>query len=165
MLISIATVFFASAFYASAQPADLQSKGQGYVFVAPGTGNIGPDKANIHFGAGGQGFIYKGFAAGAELGGIGPLFASGPTGFTDWVVGLGSANLSYHFLPQSAQKLEPFLTLGYSLFFRAGLSHGYNAGGGINLWLNRSVAMRFEIRDQQSYRRDSLGFRLGVTFR
>jgi hypothetical protein len=63
--------------------------------------------------------------------------------------------------------LEPFVTAGYSLFFRAGVTHGRNAGGGINVWLNEKVAARFEVRDQRSspWRRNVFSFRLGVTFR
>lgn len=164
LLVWIATAFWALSLNASAQPFN-RSKPQGYVFSAPGVGNIGPGKANIQFGAGGEGFIYKGLGIGVELGGVGPL-ASNNGSFSDWVVGLGSANLSYHFLPETPNhRLEPFVTAGYSLFFRAGLSHGYNAGSGVNVWLNRSVAMRFEIRDHHSWRRDSLSFRLGLTFR
>ncbi len=174
VLVSIAAVFFAMSFSASAQPPD-RSKVQGYVFAAPGVGSIDSSKGNIHIGAGGEGFIYKGLGIGAEIGGVCPLSTtvhlpgrpnSRYGGFCDGVVGLGSANLSYHLLPRTTdRRLEPFVTVGYSLFFRAGLSHGYNAGGGINVWLNKHVATRFEIRNQHSRRHETVSFRIGVTFR
>jgi len=95
------------------------------------------------------------------------LNAAGPPIASDSATTLlGSANLSYHFLPSTTdRKLEPFLTAGYSLFFRAGISHGYNVGGGLNVWLDKTVGTRFEIRDQESWYRETLSFRIGVTFR
>jgi|SRR5712671_1553859 len=155
------------------QPASSQelgrSKGQGYFFVAPGLGNIPPSNANIHIGGGGEWLLRKGFGMGLEIGALGPL-GKGPERmpfrWTDNVRGLGSANFSYHFLPSTTdQKLEPFVTAGYSTFFRAGISNGYNAGAGVNIWVKNKTALRFEIRDHQSYNRDTLSFRAGMTFR
>jgi hypothetical protein len=158
---SIAAVFFAISFSASAQSLD-RPKGQGYVFFAPGVGNIDRDfdrdsgESNIHIGVGGEGFIYKGLGIGAEIGGVGK----------GYVVGLGSANLSYHFFPQTPDsKIEPFVTAGYSMFFRAGTFHGYNAGGGMNVWLNKDVAMRFEVRNQHTRAYETISFRIGLTFK
>jgi hypothetical protein len=165
-LVSIGVVFCACTLTALAQSPNV-SRGQGYVFFAPGFGNIGPDRAqaDVHIGAGGEGFIYKGLGLGAEIGPVGPLSTSG-FGWSDFVVGLGSANLSYHLLPgTSERKLEPFVTAGYSLFFRAGISQGYNAGFGVNRWLKRNVAMRFEVRRHFSYHPQFTGFRMGLTFR
>src|SRR5262249_25793068 len=166
-LVSIGVVFCACALTASAQSPKV-SRGQGYVFFAPGFGNIGPfdegTGADMHVGAGGEGFIYKGLGLGLEIGPVGPWSTSG-LGWSNFVVGLGSANLSYHFLPSTSErKIEPFATAGYSLFFRALISQGYNAGVGVNRWLSRSVAMRFEIRGHRSYRRQFTGFRVGLTF-
>jgi len=155
VLVYLAVVFFAMSCCASAQTPD-RSRGQGYVFFAPGVGNYEVGKPNIHVGIGGEGFIYKGLGLGAEIGGVG----------RDRVIGLGSANLSYHFFPGTTDnRLEPFVTVGYSIFFRAGTSQGYNAGGGINVWLNKNLAMRFEIRNQHSHRFETVSFRIGVTFR
>ena len=151
---------------ASAQSPN-RSRRQGYFFFAPGVGNVGPATANIHIGVGGDRFVYKGLGVGVEVGPLGPLSNSpNGLGWTDSVQGLGSANLSYHFLPSTTERrLEPFVTAGYSLFFRAGISQGYNTGGGVNVWLNRKAAMRFEVRDHHSYSRDTLSFRIGMTFR
>ena len=149
-----------------------RSRSQGYVFIAPGVGDTGSGRqATLQFGAGGEGFIYRGLGIGVEITPVGPL----PTNrygsqyglsWIDELVGAGSANLSYHLLPADTErKLEPFVTAGYTMFFRAGISQGSNFGGGINAWLNRKLAMRFEVRDQITWRRRNLGFRIGLTFR
>jgi hypothetical protein len=143
---------------------------QGYVFFAPGKGNIAPGRSTLQIGAGGEGFIYKGLAIGAELGPVGPLsserMGSYTLGWFDDVVGVGSVNFSYHVLaPTPDRKLEPFFTAGYTMFFRAGISHGTNVGGGVNVWVNRNVALRFEVRNQAASYRWNLGARFGVTFR
>src|SRR5439155_9588175 len=116
-LVSI-SVCFAFSLTAQAQ-APNPSKGQGYVFFAPGIGN--PYRQTRHFGAGGEGFIYKGLGIGAEIGPVGPWSTPRDGGWTDYVIGLGSANFSYHFFPGTADtELEPFVTAGYSMFFRHG---------------------------------------------
>ncbi|HEU0174862.1 MAG TPA: hypothetical protein VFV58_11415 [Blastocatellia bacterium] len=144
-------------------------RGQGYLFIAPGVAinnyKIGSGPF-VHAGIGGEGFVYKGFGVGAEIGGFG----------SDEVIGIGSANVSYHFLPgPTERKIEPFVSAGYTLFFRAGLRHGGNIGLGINRWLNKDVALRFEVRDNLQgaggrligFRHSGhlIGFRMGVTFR
>ncbi|HYR44261.1 MAG TPA: hypothetical protein VER98_14625 [Terriglobia bacterium] len=155
----------------------------GYVFFAPGTSTnvFYKELATIHIGGGAEGFIYKGLGAGAE---IGPVIAwSAPGGYAisppfDRVHGLGSANIAYHFLPRTTdRKLEPFLTAGYSLFFGIGNSleipgrgsthtqSGYNVGGGVNFWLQKKAALRFEVRHQSSIWYKSMDVRMGVTFR
>jgi hypothetical protein len=146
-----------------------RSRYEGYLFAGPGIGNIGPGEGSVgdvHFGFGGERFFYKGLSLGAEIGAVGPVSAGPPDpGFSDWVVGLGSTNAAYHFLAPNGRGVEPFLTGGYSLFFRAGLSHGYNVGGGSDFWMKRNLGLRFEVRDQQSSNRDVVSFRVGVVFR
>jgi len=136
-----------------------------YVFFAPGASNssFGEDRATVHVGGGGEALIHKGLNIGAE---VGPIIGAG---FTN-VHGLGSANIGYHFLHDATdRKFEPFLTAGYSLFFanlsvpgrgRTGTQSGYNAGGGVNLWLDR-----LEVRGQSSKWYKTMDVRLGVTFR
>ena len=163
-LISTALLLIALSLSASAQTSD-RSRGQGYLFFAPGLadGNSRiPSGASIHIGGGGEGFVYKGFGVGVEIGAAGPL-----SDFSNHYFGMGSVNLSYHFLPSATEpKLEPFVSLGYTLFFRAGLTHGGHAGFGLNRWLNKNVALRFEIRDDVEGGHGHLvGFRIGVTLR
>jgi len=57
------------------------------------------------------------------------------------------------------------VTAGYRLFFGRPPSSGYNVGGGMNVWLNKRVAMRVEVREQKSHGREVFGIRTGVTFR
>ena len=162
---SVLIVLLAWPLSASAQERNL-SRGQGYVFFAAGVGNIGPGTANMQFGGGGEGFIYRGLGMGVEISPVMPWSTPSNLGVADFVIGLGSANVSYHILPATNEHaVEPFLTAGYSLFFRAGAFHGYNAGGGINVWLNKKKAIRFEAREHRSRNYHTLGFRLGVTFR
>jgi hypothetical protein len=166
---SAASVFFIIASSALAQEPNL-SRGQGYFFVALGAGDTGSgtSQKNIHIGAGGEGFIDKGLAVGAELGPVGPTkTGQAPLGWFSYADGLGSANLSYHFLPSTIdRKFEPFVTAGYSMFFHHGVFHGYNVGGGVNVWMNKSVALRFEGRFHQAYYDHQFaGFRMGMTFR
>ena len=149
-----------------------RSRGQGYLFFAPGIGNIGPQSGNqldIHVGGGGEGFIEKGFGVGAELGLVSAknagIYYPSQTWFNQ-AIGLGSANLSYHFVPSTIdRKFEPFVTGGYSLFFRHGTSSGMNIGGGVNVWMNENVALRLEGRAHLADLYQFAGFRIGVTFR
>jgi hypothetical protein len=161
-LISTALLFIALSLPALAQTSN-SSRGQGYLFVAPGVG-MGNSRltsgASFQIGGGGEGFVYKGLGVGAEIGAAGSL--------SDYYYfGVGSVNLSYHFLPSATdRKLEPFVSLGYTLFFRAGVTHGGHAGFGLNRWLNKNVALRFEIRDDVEGGHGHLvGFRIGVTLR
>jgi hypothetical protein len=173
---SVASVLLICSSSVLAQEPNL-SRGQGYIFFALGMGDIGPAghtyQQNIHIGAGGEAFIDKGLAVGAELGAVGPTKTGYGLGWFDWAFGLGSANLSYHFLPSTIdRKFEPFLTAGYSMFFHHGVFNGYNVGGGVNVWMNKDVALRFEGRFHSAYHGEAggdthnfAGFRMGITFR
>jgi hypothetical protein len=170
MKVLVSLVLFCSLPLSVAAQEPNRSRGQGYIFFAPGVGNIFERRATLQFGAGGEGFVYNGLGIGVEIAPVGPWSVPSGSqfslGWIDYVVGVGSANLSYHFLPATTDRqLEPFVTAGYNVFFRAGVTHGANVGAGINIWLKRNVAMRFEVRDQQSWYRDNLSLRLGVTFR
>ena len=172
-LIPTALLLIALSLSALAQTSN-SSRGQGYLFFAPGVAinnsrlpSPAPGqatRASVHIGGGGEGFVYKGLGVGAEIGAAGPLSNFGADAF-----GVGSVNLSYHFLPSATEpKLEPFVNLGYTLFFRAGVTHGGHAGLGLNRWLNKNIALRFEIRDYVEFAANKghlLGFRIGVTLR
>ena len=101
----------------------------------------GHKSGTLQFGAGGEGRIYKGLGAGAEIGYLYPTesFTSG--------YGLLSTNGSYHFRTQSTPKLVPFVTAGYSLAFRDGHTNLANFGGGVDYWFRDRTALRFEVRD------------------
>ena len=129
-------------------------------FAAGGATNNSrlPSGTTYQLGGGGESFIYKGFGVGAEIAAAGPA-----TGFE---YGVGSVNFSYHLLPGlSERKLEPFVSAGYTFFLVNGVTSGANAGAGVNWWLSKNLALRFELRDNFEGRGDLIGFRIGMTFR
>ncbi|MBI3896344.1 MAG: hypothetical protein HY313_10495 [Acidobacteria bacterium] len=102
----------------------------------------GEATSTFYFGGGGEGLIYKGLGAGADIGYLFPKsdFKEG--------VGLLSTNGYYHFFTEgSSQKLVPFATAGYSLGFREGTANLVNFGGGVDYWFHEKAALRLEVRD------------------
>lgn len=113
-------------------------------------------------GAGGEAFLWKGLAAGADVGYVFSPEQGGDSGF-----GLLSVNPAYHFTNRTRdQKLVPFVTAGYSLGFRSGTANFYNYGGGATWWMSERVGLRLEVRD---YRQSEYGFltifRAGISWR
>jgi hypothetical protein len=142
-----------------------ERRGWGYAFFAPGavSSEYG-STAMLHIGGGGEGLIYKGLGAGAEIGYAAPAQAFGAG------IGLFSANGSYHFVkPQSSQKAVPFVTGGFSLGFRESAAGGMNVGGGVNYWLRNRLGLRFECRTHFSPTAFGEGhlwqFRIGIVGR
>ncbi len=133
-------------------------RGQGYfqygIGRAPGGGNA------QQIGGGGDVFVYKGLAAGGELG---YLYTS--EAFT-YGVGLFSANGSYYFNRKASARFSPFVSAGYSLAFRSSSENLYNFGGGVTWWMARHVGLRFEFRDYVWPQSEhSPLFRVGISFR
>ncbi|SRR5712692_898029 len=120
---------------------------QYYLFVAPGGAtslfsSSGSTTGTLHFGGGGEGFVYKGLGIGAEVGFLAPVksFRSGS--------GLVSVDGSYHFISSDkTKKVVPFITGGYSLLFGSGAANGVNFGGGVNWWMRDRLGLRLEARD------------------
>ena len=126
---------------ASAQNADNQYHGQGYVFIGVGSGTDNP--AFGHLGAGGEALLFKGLGVGGE---IGCMCVPGEG------VGVFSIDPSYHFrhaFPKS--KIDPFVQGGYTATFGGDSPVGpaklFNFGGGINYWFVNRIGLRFELRD------------------
>ncbi len=154
---------------AAAQNAD--HKGQGYVYFAPGVGALdfeAESEGTLHLGAGGEGFFTRNLGVGADVGYLAPFEA-----FSE---GLGtfSPNFVARFPSQSGSgKVEPFVAGGYTLFFRSGIGHGFNFGGGLNYWFKERLGLRFEVRDNVGVKTERgfddtvhfVGFRIGLTFR
>ncbi len=114
----------------------------GYVFFAPGAIVGGGGGAmTFHLGGGGEGILGRGIGVGVELG------ALGPRAFSD-ALGVLSANGYYHFRHGKHHKVDPFVTGGYSLFFRGGTMNMYNFGVGANYWFSDRLGFRLELRDQ-----------------
>lgn len=161
LLLNTATL--AQSQQANLQPGSKQSgsngsenKVHGYGFAGPAFSRYGDTGLNAGFGV--EGLVYKGLGVGAELAYLGSGFDSG--------IGAFSANGSYHF--KNSSKVTPFVTGGYTLFFRSGVANGVNGGGGINYWFKERMAFRAEFR-AQSFAADSdatiYSLRFGLTFR
>jgi len=150
---------------------DNRVQGQAYLFVGPiATTYAGaPPNWGLHIntGLGGQVLFYKGLGLAAEVG-------YGRSGSIYQAAGIGSIDLSYQFISHKhPPRIEPFAVGGVSAYFgNGGHTTGFNLGGGINCWVQRHVALRFEIRDHSHIspyefpqRTGFVAFRFGVTFR
>ncbi len=124
---------------AAAQVPKRKSAGQGYVFV--GTGAANTEEGLLHFGGGGELNLYKGFGMGVELGYLSPMQSLGDG------IGVFSLNAQYTFNQDSANRVKPFLTGGYSLAFRSGTMSALNFGGGVHYWFSDRIGLRLEFRD------------------
>jgi hypothetical protein len=151
-----------------AGPAGAQTErdysGQGYAFFAPGV--TSPDGSGfVHYGAGAEGFVYKGVSAGAEVG-----YAHPWRGFREGL-GVFSADGGYFFrnARSASAKFVPFVNGGYTLLFRSGSESGFNVGGGVISWFSERVGLRLEVRDHAFSDGGRLahlvGFRIGLAFR
>lgn len=157
-------------------PLQAQSRAQWHFLVAPGAGNVGPSglngRATIHVAGGGEGFIYRGLSAGAELGPV--MTWSAPGGGLslggDHGGGIASANLAYHFRAKD-HKFEPFITTGYSIFIghllfpNGGNSSGYNVGSGGNVWISNKAAIRFDVRYHHSFQQQVMEIGMGMSLK
>jgi hypothetical protein len=131
----------------------------GYVFFAPGgISCCGQTTMTLHLGAGGEAVLAKGVGFGAEIGALGTRKY-----YSDSVFGVLSPNGYYHFLHDKDSRLDPFVTGGYSLFFRSGHGNFANFGGGINCWFNKRLGARLELRDHINTT-NTIGHFWGVRF-
>ncbi len=144
----------ASAPIAAAQ----EHNAQGYLFFAPGViTSPGSSSASLHLGGGGEGFLHKGIAAGAELGYLAP--------WSDFDGGIGVFSLDgqYHFA--RGERVVPFVTAGYSLGFHSGHINLFNYGVGANIWMRANKGLRLEFRDHVDSSNHYIDFRIGYAFR
>ena len=133
--------------------------GHGYLFFAPGVAAPGSETL-VHVGGGGE-KLFNGIGVGAEIGYLTEMQLR----YLGDGVGVFSANGSYHFTNHT---VSPFVTGGYSMFFRGGYVNGFNFGAGVNCWVSRKMAVRFEVRDNvwpDYSNQHFVGFRVGATFR
>lgn len=116
--------------------------GHGYALFSFDAGDA--QDSLLSLGAGGEGYLCRGLAAGAELAYLFPArcFRCG--------VGLLSLNPSYHFTSRRhSQKIVPFVTAGYTLGFREGTANLFNWGGGATFWFKESLGLRLEYREHR----------------
>ncbi len=146
----------------SRKAANREGSGWGYVFAGPG-GTSGGGTGTLQIGGGGEGLLKGGVGVGAELAYLTPIRSVGDG------IGMFSVNGSYHFLKASdSGKLVPFVTGGYTGFFRSGYANGVNFGGGVNYWFKPRVGLRVEFRDSffaQDTSNHFMNVRVGITFR
>jgi hypothetical protein len=135
----------------------------GYWYLAPGAVTAaGHSSATLDMGGGAEFSIWKDIAAGVEGGAV-----ANTRNYTGTVQGEGSINGYYHFLRTHGSRLDPFATVGYSLFFRRGTSNLVNYGGGLNYWVWKTAAFRIEVRDHVYGNSPTLhywGVRFGMSF-
>ena len=140
------------------------AQGNSYGYLLAGPGGTAPNGggATLHIAGGGEGVFKNGAGLGAEVGYVFPFEAPGDG------LGVFSINGSYHFL-KSGGKTVPFITGGYSGFFRNGYVNGVNFGAGVNYWFKPRTGLRLEFRDNiaafDSEAVHFLNVRIGVTFR
>ncbi|MCU1236861.1 MAG: hypothetical protein JWP63_4828 [Candidatus Solibacter sp.] len=154
---------FAIAAFALAGTVEAQTS-HGYVFLAPGgaTAN-GYTAMTLNPGIGGEARIVPHIGAGAELAGLG--FRED---FSSSIMGVFSSNGYFHFNGKKGAKIDPYLTGGYTLFFRYGHANLGNFGGGVNIWPSKHVGVKLEARDHVTTRYETVhywGVRVGVNFR
>jgi hypothetical protein len=148
---------------AAAQSNDY-SKGHGYAYFAPGFATAeGESISMAHIGGGGEGFFTRNVGVGVDAGYLAPFESLGDG------IGTFSPNFVARFRAKSADnKVEPFATGGYTLFFRSGTANGFNFGGGANWWFKEHLGLRLEVRDTvwtEGGAIHHVGFRIGLTFR
>lgn len=176
-VISIA-LLFGSVQFASGQTHGQRYRVEGYAFFGrrggtPGT-NIG--------GAGGDIFIYKGLAAGGEVGTT--------VGNPDDRITISSVDASYHFFCcRMGWKIEPFAGGGFSYLTGDiktphGVAYpnssnertGPNFSQGLIVWPTKHVGVRFEVREYRMFVSygaledvipggNPVEFSIGITFR
>jgi hypothetical protein len=138
-----------------------QGNSYGYLLAAPGGTAPNGGGATLHIAGGGQGVFGNGAGISGEVGYLLPFDEPGSG------LGLFSINGSYHFLNKG--KAVPFITGGYSGFFRSGYANGVNFGAGVNYWFKPRTGLLFEFRDNiGAFDGDAVHFlnvRVGVTFR
>lgn len=136
-LLRISLLLAAAALPAAAQ----RYNGHGYFYYgldAPNSGNLAQLMST---GGGAEGFLWKGLAAGAELGYLFPRTEPGNG------IGLFNVNGAWHFVNRDhPRKFVPFVTAGYTLGFRNGTANLFNWGGGATYWFSRHAGLRTEVR-------------------
>jgi hypothetical protein len=165
-LIATVGLLLAVPVIASAQNRAHHYRWQGYSLFGAGAasnGSFDPLAGQVAFG--GEGISRIGLGLGLEVGWTHlsrALWLRTP-----------SLGLSYHFPKAAHQKVEPFVQAGATvMYYELGYGRGAaaaNVGGGVNLWVTKHIALRWDVRDfipsaQSSYP-SVFEFRIGLAFR
>jgi hypothetical protein len=137
------------------------SQSTGYFHFAPGVRS--PDNmGGMGIGGGGNYRSSIGLGGGVDLSYLAPWRDKGDG------IGALSPYLYYSYL-KKRNKVEPFLSGGYTLFFRSGTANGINFGGGVHYWFAKKIGLKLEFRDDlflyTSPHYHFVSFRIGVAFR
>jgi hypothetical protein len=136
----------------------------GYVYFAPGgITTSGQTAMTFQMGVGGDFVTGKGIGLGVEIGAVGPR-----QNFISGALGVLSPNPSYHFMRGKQRKIDPYITGGYTMFFRGAIENLFDFGAGANYWFASKVGLKVEFRDQvytQAMTAQFWGLRLGLAFR
>jgi hypothetical protein len=171
MKLAVCVFVFALAWVAGAEPNDSGYDPLGYALFGVGGCSIGVGQwiragcgTVLNLAGGGEGFVYRGLAAGGE-GGYGWISGNFKQG-----VGMFSVNPAYHFKGRDRSRaVVPFVTAGYTMLFRDGRVDGFNAGGGATGWPGVHFGLRFEGRIHHfgvgPLGADVYMFRIGPSFR
>lgn len=140
---------------------ETKSQTTGYVHFAPGI-SIPDNEGGISIGGGGNYRSSIGLGGGADLSYLAPWSGLGGG------IGTLSPHLYYSYM-NNGSKVEPFLSGGYTLFFRSGTANGINFSGGVHYWFSKKVGLKLEFRDDMlldtSPYYHFLSFRIGAAFR
>ncbi|HYZ87067.1 MAG TPA: outer membrane beta-barrel protein [Bryobacteraceae bacterium] len=153
--------FLAATLLTLSVPAAAQN-GHLYVFGGPGGASNHGTTTTIDVGGGGELLLDYGIGIGIEGGYLFPASSSGD--------GLGTVSFNgyYHFIDRGRGRWDPFVTGGYSGFFRSDYSNLGNFGGGANYWVSDRWGIKLEFRDHvhSNFRTTHFwNFRFGVNFR
>lgn len=126
---------------AAAQPQ--QGRGAVAAYAAGGAVTDGDNGEGFwQFGGGGEYVFSNGLGVGIDVGVV-------TAGGFDAAAGVFSAGPLFEFKPD--RKTAPFLTGGYTLFFREGTANAFHFGGGVRHWFGNRFGMRFEVRDEVAW--------------
>ena len=149
----------------TAAAASAQTTAIGYGFGSPAFATYDGDSlAVLHAAGGGEARLGQNVGIGADVG-----FAAPWEELSD-SIGMLSVNPTFYMKGISrTRRTQPFVTGGYTMFFRDATLHGVNFGAGVDRWMTDRVAMRFEFRDHvMTEDGESLHFwgpRIGVVWR
>jgi hypothetical protein len=93
-------------------------------------------------GGGFQGFLYKGFGIGIDVGGL-RVASDQPK---HWAAILCLDGI-HDFQRSKNQRLSPFVVAGITMASAFNVCCGYNFGGGVHYWAGRHYGFRIEFRD------------------
>jgi hypothetical protein len=115
----------------------------------------------LELGGGMQWLVWNGLGVGFDASLMGSLEC-----FSCGVVGLGSFDVTYHFIRPS-RRLVPFVLAGVGVIASTEGADAplANLGGGVNYWFDSGVALRLELRDRfDTGGTHHVEARIGVTF-